>query len=99
MLLLVASASCWAKDKRSPKPDIAAGQQAAAMCTLCHGNGSFPGLFYTLSLAGRDAVDLAARIKLYRDGTIYQPVMNTVTRNLSDRQIADIAAYYQSLGR
>lgn len=87
-----------AKRVATPKADLVAGQQAAALCSLCHGNGGFPGLFYTLPLAGRDATDLVARIKLYRSGQLYQPVMNAVTHNLSDAQITNIAAYFQSLG-
>lgn len=99
-LLIAQPLASGAAGKRvaTPKVDLVAGQQAAALCTMCHGNGGFPGLFYTLPLAGRDAVDLAARIKLYRSGQLYQPVMNAVTHNLSDAQIANIAAYFQSLG-
>jgi cytochrome c553 len=65
----------------------------------CHGDQSFPGIFYTYQLAGRNADKLAVKTNKYRTGKILHPIMNVFTIGLSEQDIADISAYYQSLGK
>lgn len=79
--------------------DAAAGKQKAGACIVCHGDQNFPGMFYTLQLGGRNADKIAVKINKYRSGKIMQPVMNLFTMGLSEKDSADIAAYYQSLGK
>ena len=79
--------------------DPALGKQKAGSCVLCHGNDSFPGIFYTLQLAGRDADKLAIKTAKYANGKVFHPVMNLFTNGMKESDIADISAYYQSLGK
>ena len=79
--------------------DPVAGKQKAALCVACHGNESFGGIFYTLQLAGRNADKLTVKTNKYRSGKILHPIMNLATLPLSDKDIEDISAYYQSLGK
>lgn len=79
--------------------DAAAGEQKATACIACHGDQTFPGMFYTLQLGGRNADKLAIKTNKYRTGKLFQPVMNLFTMGLSEKDVADIAAYYQSLGK
>lgn len=79
--------------------DPALGKQKAGSCVVCHGNDSFPGIFYTLQLGGRDADKLAIKTAKYGNGKIFHPVMYLATMGLKENDIADISAYYQSLGR
>ena len=79
--------------------DAVAGKQKAGACVACHGDEKFPGIFYTLQLGGRDADKLAVKTNKYRTGKVLMPIMNVFTMNLSEQDIADISAYYQSLGK
>lgn len=79
--------------------DPTLGKQKAVACVLCHGNDAFPGIFYTLQLGGRDADKLAIKTAKYGNGKILHPVMNLFTVGLKENDIADISAYYQSLGK
>ncbi len=79
--------------------DAAAGKQKAGACVSCHGDANFPGMFYTLQLAGRDADKLTVKTNKYRTGKILHPIMNMFTMGLTEADIADISAYYKSLGK
>lgn len=79
--------------------DAVAGKQKAGACVACHGDEKFPGIFYTLQLGGRDADKLAVKTNKYRTGKVLMPIMNVFTMRLTEQDIADISAYYQSLGK
>lgn len=79
--------------------DVEAGRQKAAACVACHGDKDFGGIFYTYQLAGRNADKLTIKTNKYRTGKIFHPLMNLFTVGLSDKDVADISAYYQSLGK
>ena len=79
--------------------DAVAGKQKAALCVACHGNDSFGGIFYTLQLGGRNADKLTVKTNKYRTGKLLHPLMNLSTIPLSDKDVEDISAYYQSLGK
>jgi cytochrome c553 len=79
--------------------DPVAGKQKATACIACHGGESFGGLFYTLQLGGRDADKLAIKTNKYKTGKILHPVMNMATALFTEKEIEDISAYYQSLGK
>ncbi len=77
--------------------DAAAGKQKATACVACHGDQGFPGIFYTYQLAGRNADKLTIKTNKYRTGKILHPIMNIFTVNLTEKDVEDISAYYQSL--
>lgn len=79
--------------------DIEAVRQKAAACVACHGDKEFGGIFYTYQLAGRNADKLTIKTNKYRTGKIFHPIMNLFTVGLSDKDVEDISAYYQSLGK
>lgn len=79
--------------------DVEAGRKKAATCVACHGDKDFGGIFYTYQLAGRNADKLTIKTNKYRTGKIFHPLMNLFTVGLSDKDVADISAYYQSLGK
>lgn len=92
VLTATLSAPAWAGDP-------VAGQAKANGCMICHGTTGFPGIFYTLQLAGRNADKLVIKTNKYRSGKILHPVMNMAVMSLSDKDVEDISAYYQSLGK
>lgn len=79
--------------------DPVAGKAKAAGCVVCHGSENFGGLFYTLQLAGRDADKLAVKTNKYKTLKVLHPVMNMVTAFYTEKEIEDITAYYQSIGK
>lgn len=79
--------------------DPVAGKQKAAACIACHGSESYPGIFYTLQLAGRNADKLQIKTMKYKTGKILHPMMNLAVAFFDEKEIGDIAAYYQSLGK
>lgn len=93
------AASILATSAAAVAGDAAVGKQKAGACITCHGDDKFPGIFYTLQLGGRDADKLTVKTNKYRTGKILMPLMNVFTMGLSEQDIADISAYYQSLGK
>ena len=77
--------------------DVEAGRQKAAACVACHGDKEFGGIFYTYQLAGRNADKLTIKTNKYRPSKIFHPIMNLFTVGLSDKDVEDISASYQSL--
>lgn len=80
--------------------DAAAGKTKAAVCAACHGtNGISMAPMYP-NLAGQKAQYLENSLKAYRAGQRGGPtaaLMNPQAANLSDQDIADLAAYFSSL--
>ena len=79
--------------------DPVVGKQKATACVACHGNDTYPGIFYTLQLAGRNADKLEIKTLKYKTGKILHPMMNLAVSFFSEQEISDITAYYQSLGK
>jgi cytochrome c553 len=79
--------------------DPVVGKQKATACIACHGSDIYPGIFYTLQLGGRNADKLAVKTMKYKTGKILHPMMNVAVAFFDEKEIEDIAAYYQSLGK
>lgn len=77
--------------------DAEAGAQKIAVCAACHGmDGRATADIYP-SLDGQSATYLETSLKAYRAGErggSMSAVMTPQATNLSDQDIADIAAYY-----
>ncbi|MBZ8142415.1 cytochrome c4 [Rubrivivax gelatinosus] len=83
--------------------DAAAGQGKAAMCIGCHNipgyQASFPLVHKVPKIAGQNPDYLAAALTAYRKGERKHPTMRAIAASLSERDIADLAAFYAQLGR
>ncbi|MBK9326228.1 MAG: hypothetical protein IPN00_07795 [Hydrogenophilales bacterium] len=79
--------------------DPVVGKQKATACIACHGSEAYPGIFYTLQLAGRNADKLEIKTMKYKTGKILHPMMNMAVAFFDEKEIRDISAYYQSLGK
>lgn len=79
--------------------DPVAGKQKATACVLCHGSENFGGIFYTLQLAGRNADKLAIKTNKYKSFKVLHPMMNMATAFYTEKEIEDVSAYYQSIGK
>lgn len=77
--------------------NIEAGKAKSAMCTACHGaNGISPNGMWP-NLAGQKEAYLASQIRAFRDGKRQNAQMAPMVANLSDTDVANLAAYYSSL--
>lgn len=78
--------------------DASAGQGKAAMCMGCHNipgyQASFPLVHKVPKISGQNAGYLVAALTAYRKGERKHPTMRAVAASLTDRDIADLAAFY-----
>jgi len=91
-LMLVASAAVLADG------DAAAGKQKTAMCEGCHGipgyKTAFPSVYNVPKLGGQHAGYLVKALQAYKSGERSHPTMRAIAAGLSDKDMADLAAYY-----
>jgi cytochrome c553 len=101
LAMTAAVASVQAQDN-SPG-DAAAGHAKAAMCIGCHGipgyRASFPEVHQVPMISGQSAKYLTAALNGYRKGERKHPTMRAIAGSLTDRDIADLAAFYESHGK
>jgi cytochrome c553 len=74
--------------------DLEAGRRKAEPCGACHGadgNATIPG---TPSLAGQPVYFTHWQLIKFRDGRRKDPQMSPLAKNLTDTDMADLAAYY-----
>src|SRR6218665_1085485 len=79
--------------------DVAAGQKKVAMCIGCHGipgyQSSFPEVHKVPMIAGQNAKYIAASLNAYAKGERKHPTMRGIAESLSEKDIADISAFYE----
>jgi len=84
---VAAGAPAWAADPE-------AGRQESEPCKTCHGadgNATIPG---TPSIAGQPVFFTHWQLIKFRDGRRKDPQMSPAAANLTDTDMADLAAYY-----
>lgn len=74
--------------------DRDAGRQISGQCRTCHGTDGFATIPIAPHIGGEPEAYLRAQLTAFRDGTREHEVMTIVAANLSDQQIADLAAWY-----
>lgn len=79
--------------------DAAAGKEKAASCAACHGADGNSAAPTFPNLAGQGAKYLLKQMKDIRDGARPVPTMVGQVDNMSDQDLADIAAHYASQAR
>ena len=82
--------------------DAAAGEHKAAMCIGCHGikgyQASFPQVYKVPMIAGQGARYLVSALTAYKKGERKHPTMRGIAGSLTDKDMADLAAYYETQG-
>lgn len=82
--------------------DPEAGRITAYTCTGCHGIPGYSNVYPTYNvprIGGQNYEYLVVALKAYRDGKRRHSTMELQARALSDQEIADVAAYFASLGK
>ncbi len=76
--------------------DIEAGEQKAAVCASCHGPAGNSVSPQYPKLAGQGAPYLYQQLKLFKDGTRDNAIMQAQAAGLSDQDMKDLAAYFSA---
>jgi cytochrome c553 len=78
--------------------DAKAGEKKAAMCIGCHGipgyQSSFPEVYKVPMISGQSPQYIIAALNAYAKGERKFPTMRSIAQSLSDKDKADLAAYY-----
>lgn len=78
--------------------DAAAGKEKTRMCTGCHGiagyKAAFPEVYSVPKLGGQHAAYIVKALQAYKSGERGNPTMKAIADGLSDKDMADLGAYY-----
>jgi cytochrome c553 len=77
--------------------DARAGRQKITACQACHGLDGLSKTPESPNLAGQVESYLVKALMEYKSGARQNESMNIVAKDLSDQDMADIAAYYSSI--
>ncbi|MBE8718044.1 c-type cytochrome [Cellvibrio polysaccharolyticus] len=78
----------------SPEVLLAHGRQQSRLCLGCHGPRGVSNVKSYPSLAGKPQEHLARELMAFREGTRENPLMSSVVKSLSDRDIQALSLYY-----
>jgi cytochrome c553 len=77
--------------------DVVAGRRKALQCQACHGLDGLSKLPEAPHLAGQPVPYLIKSLNDYRHGIRKHDMMTIVVKDLTDRDVADLAAYYSAI--
>jgi cytochrome c553 len=77
--------------------DAAAGRRKALACQTCHGLDGMAKLPDAPHIAGQPEPYLVKSLNDYRSGARQHEMMTIAVKELSDADVADLAAYYASI--
>jgi cytochrome c553 len=69
-----------------------------AMCSGCHGienyKTAFPYVYHVPKISGQSPAYIVKSLQAYKTGERWHPSMQGIAKQLSDQDMADLAAYY-----
>ncbi len=81
--------------------DAKAGAQKVQACQGCHGipgwRTAYPEVYHVPKIAGQHPAYIVSALKSYKSGDRKHPSMRAVAQALSDKDMADLAAYYAEI--
>jgi len=88
---------------QSGKPTDSIIEAKVAMCTGCHSikgyQASFPEIHKVPMISGQSAKYIVAALEAYKKGERKHPTMRGIAASLSEKDTAEIAAYYEGHGK
>jgi len=82
--------------------DIAAGKDKAGACVGCHGTPNIFNVYPTYKaplIGGQSSAYIVNALKAYADESRWHPTMQIQAKSMSATDMADLAAYLESLGK
>ena len=102
-VLFVTSVTLPAAMGQDIKGDAKAGEHKIALCIGCHGirgyQATFPEVYKVPMIAGQGAKYIMSALHAYQAGDRKHPTMRGIAASLTDQDMADLAVYYESLGK
>jgi cytochrome c553 len=103
LVLALAGMACVAASAQAqPAPNPAEGEKKAAMCMGCHSiigyQASFPQVHKVPKISGQNAKYMVAALNEYKKGDRKHPTMRAIAGSLTDQDMADLAAFFESQG-
>ena len=100
--VVVACVTTFAAHAQDIRGDVFAGEKKTAMCVGCHGiqgyHTGFPEVHKVPKISGQSAKYIASALNAYKKGDRKHASMRGIAANLTDKDIADLAAYYADHG-
>lgn len=96
-ILIAACVALLGANMAVAEGDAAAGEGKAASCAGCHGAAG-EGMGENPALNGLAEADFVAALQAYKSGERENAMMQMFAGQLSDQDMADLAAYYAGLG-
>ena len=102
-LAVCATGGAWGQTPAATVPAAAAGDAALgarknSMCVGCHGiegyKTAFPEVYNVPRIGGQSAAYIVKALQAYKSGDRTHPSMKGIAATLSDKDMADLAAYY-----
>jgi len=81
----------------SAQGDALAGRKKAEICATCHGLDGLAKIAEAPNLAGQNEAYLVEQLTSFQSGARNNDMMSIVVKNLSDTDIANLAAYYAGI--
>src|SRR5688572_32222162 len=99
--LIIAALALAAAPALAQQPAVGDAKEAhkkIAMCEGCHGipgyKTAYPTVYHVPKLGGQSVAYLTNALNAYKAGQRIHPSMRGIAASLSDKDIADLAAYY-----
>ena len=97
VVLALGAHAALAQDK-APAGDAKAAHAKIAMCEGCHGipgyKTAYPVVYHVPMLGGQSETYIRNALQAYKAGQRSHPSMRGIAASLTDKDIADLAAYY-----
>ena len=77
--------------------DVARGREVAGQCVVCHGLDGIATRPDAPNLAGESPFYIEGQLEAFRSGRRRHEIMSLIAGELSDREIADVAAWYGAI--
>ena len=77
--------------------DPAAGKALTGKCKTCHGIDGIARMPIAPHIAGESTIYLETQLKAFRSGKRVNEIMSVVAKDLTDEEIANLAAWYSSI--
>jgi cytochrome c553 len=78
--------------------DADAGREKAKTCQVCHGIDGVGKMPTVPNIAGESEIYLMKQLRAFRAGERTDPQMSIIAKPLTDADIANLAAWYSSIG-
>lgn len=77
--------------------DPSAGRALARQCQACHGLDGIAQIPIAPNLAGESRIYIETQLKAFRSGKREHEIMSVVAKGLSDKDISNLAAWYEAI--